>query len=198
MYCLLELWPHPFSLEFIVTLKDDNLHTDLRIFNTGPSSFQFQSLLHTYFKVNEVTNIRVDGFNGCNCKNQLTGVVAPEPKAINTIDQEVDNIYLNSRSLSGEYDINDITLLEDDTRALVVSKAANYILPDGVESDNLLEIPVDVVFWNPWIEKAKSLADLPDDAYHNFVCIEPGIVQDWIKLDSGHGVSLAQLFRLLA
>ena len=49
----IELWPHPFSLEFIVTLKDDNLRTDLRITNTGTSSFKFQSLLHTYFKVNE-------------------------------------------------------------------------------------------------------------------------------------------------
>ena len=195
----IELWPHPFSLEFIVTLKDDNLRTDLRITNTGTSSFKFQSLLHTYFKVNEVTNIRVDGFSGCNCKNQLTGEVAPESNSINTIDREVDNIYLNTRSFSGEYDIRDITLLENDTRALIVSKEATYILPEGARSDEtILEIPVDVVFWNPWIEKARSLADLPDEAYHNFVCIEPGLVQDWVALEPGYGVSLAQLFRLLA
>lgn len=181
-----------------MTLKDDNLHTDLRISNTGSSSFKFQSLLHTYLKVNEVMNVRVDGFNGCNCKNQLTGEVAPESQAINIIDQEVDNIYLNTRSLSGEYDIGDITLLEDGTKPLIVSKQSSYILPESIQSDSILDIPVDVVFWNPWIEKAKGLADLPDDAYHNFVCIEPGVVQQWVTLEAGHGVSLAQLLRVIA
>ena len=89
-------------------------------------------------------NVRVDGFNGCNCKNQLTGVVAPESQAINIIDQEVDNIYLNTRSLSGEYDIGDITLLEDGTKPLIVSKQSSYILPESIQSDSILDIPVDV------------------------------------------------------
>lgn len=186
----LAVWPHPFRLEFAVTLTDGQLLTDFRISNTGDAPFKFQSLLHTYLKVNEVTNIKVDGFKGCNCKNQLTGEIAPEPAAVNTIDREVDNIYLQAQSLSGEFDIGDLTLIEEGQRALVSSAQASF-LRTGVE------IPVDVVFWNPWIEKSKGLADLPDEAYHNFLCIEPGVVQDWITLEAGDGVSLLQTLKLL-
>jgi glucose-6-phosphate 1-epimerase len=29
-----------------------------------------------------------------------------------------------------------------------------------------------VVVWNPWQDKAARLADLPDEGWHDFVCIE--------------------------
>lgn len=31
----------------------------------------------------------------------------------------------------------------------------------------------DMVVWNPWIDKAKSLADFGDDEWHRMVCLEP-------------------------
>lgn len=44
----------------------------------------------------------------------------------------------------------------------------------------------DVVVWNPWIEKTKTLADLaPDDAYKTMVCVEPGCVSSWPVLEAG-------------
>jgi len=36
----------------------------------------------------------------------------------------------------------------------------------------------DVVFWNPWVEKAKAMSDFNDEGYKNMVCVEPGFVAE--------------------
>ena len=44
----------------------------------------------------------------------------------------------------------------------------------------------DVVVWNPWEVKSKTMADLgPSGAYHNFICVEPGSVGKWNSLEAG-------------
>ena len=44
----------------------------------------------------------------------------------------------------------------------------------------------DVVVWNPWEAKSKSMADLgPAGAYHRFICVEPGSVAKWNTLEAG-------------
>lgn len=44
----------------------------------------------------------------------------------------------------------------------------------------------DVVVWNPWVEKAKSMADFgPDEAYKNMICVEAGSVAAWQTLEAG-------------
>lgn len=46
-----ELWPYKFGLLYSVTLAPDSLNTTLVITNDGDVPFEFQTLLHTYFKV---------------------------------------------------------------------------------------------------------------------------------------------------
>jgi len=36
--------------------------------------------------------------------------------------------------------------------------------------------PLDVVVWNAWVERARAIADLGDDDYKHYVCVEPGRV----------------------
>jgi glucose-6-phosphate 1-epimerase len=43
-------WPYDFGLVYSVTLGKDALQTMLNVRNEGKESFEFQMLLHTYFK----------------------------------------------------------------------------------------------------------------------------------------------------
>ena len=44
-------WPYQFALTYSVTLSPKDLETTLVVRNTGTSSFDFQTLFHTYLKV---------------------------------------------------------------------------------------------------------------------------------------------------
>lgn len=44
-------WPHDFSLQYSVTLGKDGIQTFLTVRNEGKEAFDFQMLLHTYFKI---------------------------------------------------------------------------------------------------------------------------------------------------
>ena len=181
------LWPHRFILEYKVFLTLEGLSTELIAKNCGSESFDCQMLLHTYYKIDDINQIAVEGFTGSSCKNQLTSEVIVENSVVNKISEEVDKIYMENNS---NQSIGDILLSNTGHGNINISKKA-------YKSDIMSKIvvPVDVVFWNPWIEKAKSLADLPDEAYHNFVCIEPGTVQDWVRLDPEQSLSLIQQIR---
>ena len=44
-------WPYKFSLVYSVTLGKDGLQTMLHVRNDGKEAFEFQMLLHSYFKI---------------------------------------------------------------------------------------------------------------------------------------------------
>jgi glucose-6-phosphate 1-epimerase len=54
----------------------------------------------------------------------------------------------------------------------------------------------DVVVWNPWIEKAKGMADFgPDEAYKNMICVEAGSVSGWQTLEAGDSWEAGQIIK---
>jgi glucose-6-phosphate 1-epimerase len=110
--------------------------------------------LHTYLEVSDISQVRVVNLNGC---SYLDGVGERQNRLQQgdvIFDKEVDRIYDSSGSV----------LLVDDLsgRTILIEKSGS---------------PSTVV-WNPWIEKAAALADLPDDGYRKFCCIEATIAND--------------------
>jgi len=120
--------------------------------NTDQKAFDFTALLHTYLHV-DIETMRVNGFQQEKCTNSLTGEDFVETCCQKTIDANVDQIYKN---------VCKDQVVESSLGKIKVSRKG---LPD-------------VVFWNPWIEKAKAMSDFNDDGYKNMVCVEPGFVSE--------------------
>ncbi|WP_395753427.1 D-hexose-6-phosphate mutarotase [Prosthecobacter sp.] len=162
------LWPHSFSLRLHVHLGA-SLQVTLQVTNTGSSPWSMTGALHTYLNVEDVTKIAVHGLHGTHyVEGRLSPEKRPQQGTI-VIDQEVDRMY-----------ISDATVIVHDPlwkRELVIEKAGSLA----------------TVVWNPWIEKSKRLADLPDEAYPEFLCIEAANAgEDIITIEPGHEHLLMQ------
>jgi glucose-6-phosphate 1-epimerase len=58
---LAQAWPHRFALELRVAVNGNELHLSLTVLNTGDSSFAFAAALHTYYLVDQLGAVRIDG-----------------------------------------------------------------------------------------------------------------------------------------
>ncbi|ORX80656.1 galactose mutarotase-like protein [Anaeromyces robustus] len=159
----LEIWPHQFKLVYTVLLDGKSLSTSLRIKNTGNEPWLFNTLLHTYFNVDDLTEAGVNGLINCNyidTSPEGNGEKKIEDRQKIVFQKEVDSIY---------YDVNQ----------------KNFKLQTGFKNDIMVEkctLP-DVVVWNPWIEKSKRMADFGEESYPHMFCFEVGSVYQPIELD---------------
>jgi len=116
------------------------------------------------------------------------GEVGHEEREVVKIQGEVDRIYC----CPDDRDIPDIVLSEgEDGKALIrISKHAT------IEPTNS-RVPVDTVFWNPWIEKSAAMADLGGDNYPKFLCVEPGTVANYVTVEPGTSLVLTQTLTVI-
>ena len=49
------------------------------------------------------------------------------------------------------------------------------------------------VLWNPWIEKAKAMADFGDEEYKQMICLEAGYVNTRYLLKPNQLVKMGQI-----
>lgn len=184
------LWPYKFQLTYTVTISVEGLNFSLVVSNTDPeTSFSCNALFHTYFKVEAIRNVSIRGFQNTFYANKLEDnkISLMDGESPITFEQEIDCIHLSKP----DHLIGNIVLQRtaDESSPITIIKSA-YVQDTGSIWKN--ELSVDVVVWNPWIEKSKTIADLHDDAYHNFVCIEPGIVSELVTVPPHHLFVLEQ------
>lgn len=140
-------WPHRFDLELSVALGA-GLEVALTMRNPGDAPFSCGGALHSYFGVADVTRARIMGLDGARYLDQLTGAEHTQAGPV-TVSAEVDRVY---------YDAGERCTIEDPAlaRRIVVAKAGSRT----------------TVVWNPWVEKARRLADFADDEYAGMLCVE--------------------------
>jgi glucose-6-phosphate 1-epimerase len=129
-------WPHGFALRLRVALQGDTLSLALEVNNTGADPFAFSAALHTYFLVDALKQVAINGL-----QDELL-----------RIDDKIDRIFS---------DVDAGVTLAQPGGALTLTQ-------NGFR---------DAVVWNPGAADSAALADLEDEEYLRFVCIEPALIE---------------------
>jgi glucose-6-phosphate 1-epimerase len=139
-----------------------SLEMELEVSSGAPLTFE--EALHTYLRVGDVREIRIDGLDEVEYIDKVDSLKRKkQPAGGIRIAGETDRIYLDTRSTCT---VHDPVL----GRTLTVEK----------------ENSGTTVVWNPWIAKARAMPDFGDEEWPGMVCIETANVgAGAIRLDPG-------------
>lgn len=148
-------WPAEFRMVHRATFGSE-LSLELVVTNTGTTSLRFEEALHAYHRVGNIADVRLRGLNTVHYLDKTDSNRKKIQHGEIVIVSETDRVYLNTR---------DAIELEDPIlhRRIRVTK----------------ENSLTTVVWNPWVQKAHSLADLADDEWTQMICIESSNVSDF-------------------
>ncbi len=168
----LHSWPHPFRAEYRITIGSE-LSIALTATNTGQSPFTFTEALHTYHHVGDVAQVFITGLDGLHYLDNRDKLREKIQQGDITFPTPTDNIYLDA---PGSVVLHDPTL----ARTVTVDKQQSAT----------------TVVWNPGSEGAIALADLADEEWDYFACIEASNVHAFaIQLDPGQTHTMTATLR---
>ena len=156
-----EIWDHDFQLTLKASLSD-SIELSLITENIGSKDFTYGGALHTYLHIANTEQCEIKGL----AENYTDSLDSNKPKKASstlTINAELDSIHQVNKG--------EITVIDGGhQRKITVSNTGND----------------SVVAWNPWINKAESLEDMPNDGYKTMLCIESTITaQDGKRVKAG-------------
>lgn len=146
---LAQAWPHAFALRLRFTLHGDALDIDMTVQNTGAREMPFALALHTYFDVGQLAATSVSGLQHVRYTDHHLHTAEQEHPALHFTEKQ-DRIYQATPALT----------LNTDNATL------------RLEQQGFSEW----VVWNPGQADAAAMADLEDEEYLRFICIEPARV----------------------
>jgi len=148
-------WPFAFAMRLTAHIAA-HLEITLEVRNPSPQAIEFEEALHTYFNVGDVRRATVEGLDGVQYVDRVGDVSRKtQPPGGVTFVGETDRLYLHTRAS---------TVVRDPVlgRSITIDK-------DGSES---------TVVWNPWIAKARAMADFGDDEWPRMLCVETANAAD--------------------
>lgn len=163
------IWPYEFALSLQVVVGE-MLSLTLTTTNLNPIPLQITEALHTYFNLPVEADITITGLQGATEIATLRANQSRQVAGDVSVHSPIDNVYLNAGStvlakVSGE------PKLQIDS-----SHAASCVV------------------WNPGPETVKGFADIADDHWTQFLCIENGNVWDdavLIEPEAKHRLQIA-------
>ena len=146
---LSEAWPFRFRAEYEVAVGS-TLTMSLEVENRDDTGFSFEEALHTYFAVSSIADVTISGLERTLYLDKVGGLTErTQDDTPIRFTGETDRVYLETDAACS---IDDPGL----QRRIIVSK-------DHSRS---------TVVWNPWIAKARAMADFGDEEWRGMVCVE--------------------------
>ncbi|KIW94490.1 uncharacterized protein Z519_04466 [Cladophialophora bantiana CBS 173.52] len=163
-------WPYEFGLVYSVTLGKGKLECQMHVQNKGEQSFEFQCLFHTYLAVKDIYKTAVRGLQSSPYVDKVRSAQTfTEDSPSLSFTGETDRVYTPPTDPK-DNTLVPLTVTEDGKDTFVVTRDA---LPD-------------VTVWNGWEDKINGMGDFePKDGWKRYLCIEPGCVSSWTKLEAG-------------
>jgi glucose-6-phosphate 1-epimerase len=145
-----KLWPNDFALTFTVIIAPTGeLLMSLTTENRSQSPFVFEDALHTYFAVGDVRRVVVDGLENADYIDKFDNLTRKnQGKDPVLLTGPTDRVYLG---------VTAPAIIHDPAgRAIRVKKRGSRC----------------TVVWNPWEPNAAKMADLGQENWPGFICIE--------------------------
>lgn len=155
-------WPHAFDAQLEVRLEPGRLDIVFRVANTGDTPFSFMTALHTYLRVEDVRRLKLLGLQGVSYQDATDQcTVKTQEEAELAIPGEVDRVYMNTPGT--------VKLIDSDRSLLTISQSGFF----------------DTVVWNPGPDRARLLADMPDEDWLHMLCVEAACASAAVTLEPG-------------
>lgn len=187
---------YQFGITYSVTLNRDGLETSLAIRNTGSQDFEFKTLLHTYLAVDVSGHGRTKSSNAQNADKSEQSISQTSITGLESTPY-TDKVQ-GGKIIKGE--TNPVTISSEVDRVYSSPLAQPIIVAEKNKPcyEITRDMMGDVVVWNPWTAKAKTMADFgPEGAYERMLCVEAGSVGEWNKLEAGDTWEGGQIIKLL-
>jgi len=163
-----EKYERPFHLAYVITLAEHQLSTDLHVRNTALSTtapLEFQALLHNYIRApsSDVLITPLQGlsyYDKTEASEELRAKPKVESRSAVDVKTYTDSVYEDA---PGVYEIVSPT-------GKLEIRAKNF---------------KDVVVWNPQAEAGSKIGDMETGGWEKYVCVEPGFVRGFVKLEAG-------------
>lgn len=142
-------WPYASALKTSIRLGKW-LSISLETTNLSDRDMPLTQALHTYFKVGDCREVSVVGLENASYLDKVVDFARlPASGDAITFAAEVDRIYDNN--------VGEITLIDKSLGRTITIRS------EGSGS---------AIVWNPWLEKAKAMADFAEHEYLDMVCVE--------------------------
>ena len=166
-------WPHGFVAELALHLSPGRLHMALSVRNTGDDAWSFTTAMHSYLRVDDIAQVRVEGLQGCVRWDALT---------------DTHSVQQGALRVQGEYD------------SVLQAAATPLQLHDGGHVLELAQSPSlqNTVVWNPGAAQGAQLHDMPADGYAAMLCIEAAQIDTPVRLVPGAAWSGWQCLSVLS